>query len=610
MPPLTTKIKSVYEPVAVKGGGWVLGNTSLPACNIDTALLFGFRHAKTPAARYYYFWRIADVWWNQDPGDERFAKHKWSKKIIAECCKNEYLAIGGAASSGKSYVLAGWALVKWMCNPADTKVLLTSTHLGGARDRIWGAVMRLIDWIPNPPCKIRDSIGSIAYYDGKKTYGDAGLKLVAADRSQSKHKIGKLIGSKAKNVLLVADELGEITEALQEAATSNLATNPNFQMVGLSNPASRFDPFGVFCEPQGGWDSVKVDIEMEWTTKIGGKYIRLDAYDSPNFSLAADEEPYEYLPSQRTIDNALDSLGEDRAAAAKSRGFLRMFRAIFFDSDEAETVYTEVELERSGALSKTTLTQGVKVAGLDPSYSSDGDATALAFGEVGYDPFGQYCMQIDEVVLIHADATDKTRPRNLQIAEKVKAECEKRKVALDNLAVDATGAGQGFCDLLQLTWGDGFLRVQFGGAASDKRVRNDSKATGKDRYRNRASELFFIGKQFLLGKQLYGVFTKLAKQMTTRGYSTYKGSKGMILQVEPKKEYKARMGFSPDEADAVFVMLELCRSRHFLVPADPVPARAEKKNEDVMRFPRTKLKRNLKQMGAYNFGHEAHLLGS
>jgi hypothetical protein len=606
---VTTKIKPDYEPKARKDGGWIVCDTFLPRCNLDTALLFGFRNAENPKQKEYFFWRIADVWWNSDPTDKRFARHKWSNLIISKCCRHDYLAVGGAASSGKSYVLAGWALVCWMSNPSDTKVLLTSTHLGGARDRIWGAVMRLIDGIPNPPCKIRDSIGSIAYYDGNKVYGDAGLKLVSADRSQNKHKIGKMIGSKAKNVILVADEQGEISESIQEAATSNLATNPNFQMIGLSNPSSRFDPFGVFCEPKDGWDSINVEIDMEWTTRIGGRYIRLDAYDSPNFDLDADEEPYEYLPSQRTIDNALDALGDDREAASKSRGFLRMFRAVFFDSDEAETVYTETELHRAGALSKTKLTQSVHVAGLDPSYSSGGDATALAFGEVGYDTYGQYCMQINEIVLIHADETDKTRPRNLQIAEKVRHECDKRKVLLENLAVDATGAGQGFCDLLQLVWGEGFLRVQFGGSASDKTVKNDSRATGKDRYRNRATELFFIGKQFLLGRQIYGVDSKLAQQLTTRGYTTMKGGKGLVLQVEPKKQYKARMGFSPDEADATFVMLDLCRSRHFLVPSDPVPARAQKEERsDMIRFPVTKLKRNLRQMGTHNFGHDPHLV--
>lgn len=610
---MLTPIDLAFEPKPLRGGGWKIGDASLPACNIETALLWAFRWVDDPDSREYCYWRISDLWWNAH-GKKKMAKHHWSEKIIHECCQNTYLAVGGAASSGKSYILAGWALVNWMCDPANTKILLTSTHLAGARDRIWGAVLQLIDDIPNPPCRIVDSIGLIAFFDANKgkSYSTYGLKLVSADKKQGKRKIGKMIGGKAPRVILVADELGEISESVQEAASSNLATNPFFQMVGLSNPASRFDPFGIFCLPLGGWDTVDVQNAMEWALQIGGRYIRLDALDSPNFVLSEDEgEGYDYLPSQRTIDDALEALGATPEEAAKSSGFLRMFRAVFNDSDSGETIYSVAELEKSGATQTTSLSDAVLLAGLDPSFSSGGDATVLKFAELGYDDFGQHCLQFTESLKIYEDVTNVSEPRNFQVAKRVIAECKQRGVLPENLAVDATVAGGPFCDILQQVWeSNDFLRVQFGGAASDRRIKNDMKTTCRDRYYNRASELFFIGKLFMIGKQIYGVSSNMVGQMTSRLFSSHKGVKGLRLQVEPKDDYKKRMGESPDETDASFVLLEGARARHFFVPQEPVKV-DKNKTDDLTKPVRlinlNRRRRSISDFDACNVGHEPHL---
>lgn len=598
----------------MEGGGYRVSGTDLPPCSKETALLWGFRWSEDPDAREYYFWRVADIWWNSG-GKQKMAKHHWSELLIRTCCRNRYAGIGGAASSGKSYVLAAWALMSWMCDPSNTKILLTSTHLSGARDRIWGAVLQLIDDIPEPPCRIVDSIGLIAYFDvaKQKSYSTFGLKLVSADKKQGKRKIGKMIGGKAPRVILIADELGEISESVQEAASSNLATNPHFQMVGLSNPASKYDPFGIFATPKGGWDVVDVLNDMTWEMQIGGTYVRLDAYDSPNFCLSDDEEEgYEYLPSQRTIDEALESLGATPEEAAKSSGFLRMFRAVFNDSDSGETVYSIAEITKAEATTDRTMTGVVNLAGLDPSFSSDGDATVLKIGTLGYDSLGQYCLKFGEAVRIYEDVTNKSEPRNVQIAKKVVAECAKRGVKVDNLAVDATGAGGPFCDILQMAFeSDNFLRVQFGGAASEKKIKNDSKVVCKDRYMNRATELFFIGKQFFLGRQIFGVSSDMVKQMTSRMFKTQKGAKGLRLQVEPKKEYKARMGESPDETDASFILLEGARTRHLFTPQDPI-AKVEAKDiadpwKPISLRSMNGGRKSINDFDASQLGHEPHL---
>lgn len=520
--------------------------------------------------------------------------------------EHHYFAEGAIHhNSGKSYVAAGWAIVNWMSMPQDTMVLVTSTSLGGARGRAWGAILILLDKVPNPPCKIRDSIGAVSYVNEQgKMFASRGIRIIAADKSKSKHQIGKMIGIKAHNLILIADEHSDISEAVQTVAVSNFNKNPHFQMISMSNPSSRFDPFGIFCTPKGGWDAVNVETEYFWETKIGGVYVRYDSMESPNFSLEPGEEPYDYLPTERSINETLESVSENREEALRSREFLRMDRAIFFDAEDDESVYTMPEIMRSGAMEQEVIAQGTLIAGLDPSFSSGGDGTVLSIGRVGYDVNGQYGIELLEQIALIADSTDKVNPINLQIADKVKNECEKRKILPENLAVDATGAGAAFCDILQLQWKSGFLRVQFGGVASDRVLRKFSELRGKDRFHNRASELFFLGKQYLLGRQLYGLNATICKQMVTRTYRTRRGTKGIIMQVEPKSEYRSRMGGSPDEADSYFVMLECARTRHSLIPEDPPESR---KQGDNIALWKNKQRRSLRDYDAVNLGHDAHL---
>jgi hypothetical protein len=349
-------------------------------------------------------------------------------------------------------------------------------------------------------------------------------------------------------------------------------------MASLFNPGSRLNPGGAFAEPVGGWDSLDIFKETEWRTKMKGVFIRLISEDSPNIDTTPsfEYEIGEFTPgvvTQDHIDDALDIPGVPPEEVRKTRNFLRFHAACFFDGDEHETVYAETELVRSGALTSIEIKNPTIVAGVDPAYSDGGDKTVMVICESGFDKFGQHCLQIKHLEYLAEDITDKVNPRTLQMAEKIKALCKKYKVEYQHLGVDATsGAGMGICDMLRLQIGsDAFVRVQFGGAASDKRVSSSSKVTGKQRYKNRATELFMQGKAYLLGRQIFGVPAIIASQMTKRiTLEPSKGEFGLMFQVEPKREYKKRLGHSPDEADAFFVAVETARQRLLFNPRDPV----------------------------------------
>lgn len=566
-----SKKKSLYEPfIDPKSKRMDVGGLMIPPTNTITALLYGFAHHKANKAREYYFWRLADELWNhEDLPEPMMVKHPWAVEMVRAVIRNKYVAIGGAANSGKSHTMAAWGILNWLAQPRDTLVLLTSTTLREARKRIWGSVISLLMVIDGAPVKIRDSIGSACYINESGTLIDrAGLSLVAAERSRTKDAIGKLIGIKQKKIILIGDELSELSPSILNASLSNLSKNPSFQLIGMSNPASRFDAFGVWSEPKEGWDSIDTNTADNWTTKWGGDYVRFDGERSPN--VLADEVIYPWLPTT-------EKLNEDKALlGSESRGYMRMVRAIFFDSDETEGIYSEAELARSGSLSKIDWEgEPTPIAGVDPAFTNGGDRTILYTGLIGYNTDGQYCVMFDDYIHLNDDATNKAVPRTYQIVRQIKEECEKRKIKPEDVAVDSTGAGAPFCDVLSGEWSDAFLRVSFGGKASDKRVSSNSKLVGTELYYNRVSELWFVGKELIRTKQLFGIGGDLAQEITGRNYEMVKGT-SLRMKIEAKPEYKSRFGRSPDLADAAFLCLDLARQRHGLVAVDPIDDGGEK----------------------------------
>ena len=247
-----------------------------------------------------------------------------------------------------------------------------------------------------------------------------------------------------------------------------------------------------------------------------------------------------------------------------------MVKAVFFDSDEMDGIYSEAELTCSGSMGNADWAgTPIPIAGLDPAFTNGGDRTILYTGLIGYDKRGQYACELGEAIQLNDDATNRAIPRTYQIVRQVKAVCEKRKIAAENLAVDATGAGAPFCDVLAGEWKDDFLRVSFGGKASDKRVSANSKLSGQELYMNRVSELWFCGKELMRTKQLYGIDNELAKEITARNYDMVK-SGSLRVRIETKIDYKNRFGSSPDLADAAFLCLDLARQRHNLVAVEPL----------------------------------------
>jgi hypothetical protein len=217
----------------------------------------------------------------------------------------------------------------------------------------------------------------------------------------------------------------------------------------------------------------------------------------------------------------------------------------------------------------TWLSPATTIAFLDPAFSHGGDEADMCIAKVGdyYSAIHQRNVKGIELVevvnlMAQVDASDKTVDRNQQLVNLYHAECAKRGIKVEDRGVDSTGAGDPFSTLMAITMGRGFQMVSFAGAPSDKTVGTTNARSGKDRFANKVSELWYVGKDFIKAGQVRGLDPETCIQMCARMYKLVDREK---VEVESKRLMKQRTnGRSPDRADAFFGCIEIARRRHGL----------------------------------------------
>jgi hypothetical protein len=523
-----------------------------------------------------HFQKFCELIWANKDCTYPFVWNPLAKRMLEKMVEHRFLGISGHASSGKSQMGAVWAIANFLIAPDETRVLVTSTSLQESRLRIWGVIERY--WVeaekyftqvaaslnspPSMPGKLVTSSGKITGFLNGRVNDLVGIALIAGGKGNDGDASTKIGFKSQGKLILVADELPMLTHRLYEA-TANLLSVDKFQMIATGNFASAFDPFGIFVEPEEGWGSITEDM-YEWRTRIGGYCIRFDGEQSPN--VLARKEIYPGLLTEKGLQEIRDRNGE------KSPAFYRMIKSFPCPTGQENMIYSEPELIGNFADhcgNTPWLRRPTPIAFLDPSFSTGGDAAAASFGLLGDAQVAGKTVTILEKVatidlMMKVNARSKDYDRNEQLADLFNAECNTRGVAIEDRGLDATGGGDPFATLLAMKMGKGFQLVNFGGAASDKAISVVDTRPGKDRFVNKVSELWYVGKEFVLSGQIRGLDPETILELINRTYKSI----GRRIQVEPKDKMKERTsGRSPDRADSWVGLLEVARRRYKFMAA-------------------------------------------
>lgn len=520
-----------------------------------------------------HFVRAAEIFWGPHNNQANFIWNPWTTSMIQACCEYREVGLCGAASCGKSAFMSVWAILNWLADVQHTLVYITSISISSAREKIWKDVAKYYEALPPDvraiSAKVNTPTPSIfTEINGTRIEG-AGIKLVSAAAGASKDSIGKLRGAKANSninlrngrLIFIADELSDLSHAIL-ALRGNLKENHYFHMLAASNPNNKYDPFSLFVEPDKGWDSISVESKT-WITKTGGICLHFDNLYNPNY--LAGENVWNELKPYEEIQKALETTDKN------SIEFWRNFRGWWCPLGSETNIYSAEEITAADA--ESTFGDWIsaprtRIAGLDPSFSSNGDRTILWIAEVGIAKSGAVTIQLISMYHIEVSAATETKTRQRQTCEKIIDICNKYQVKPENLGIDSTGVGDSFADLLEELWeAVGKLhKVDFRGNATELPV--DEKGTRScDKYYDRVSELWFFGKELLRFKQVYGITKELGLELTTRQYFTTKARGISQLRAEKKDQMRARTGGrSPDVGDAFGILLDVARAKFKLVP--------------------------------------------
>ena len=517
--------------------------------------------------KWKHFVNAVNLVWNYKGSTKPFTWHPWAIQMAKASCRHKRLAVAGCASSGKSDFYAVYAIIVWLSNPYKNVVLVTTTTLKDAKGRIWGRLASYFQaMIVPPPGKLVGSSYEIKTFNQKTNtvHEEYGIKLFAGEQSKSAESSKAIRGRKAGvggRIVVILDEMAELGSAVVKVFEENLTANKDAQIIGIANPDSIYDTFGLFCEPPKGWESVS-ESDFEWEGK-GGHVIRFDAELSPNVV-----EGRVIYPFLLTSEQLADKKEQKASGRLSARGYFRGVKGFWLmDADDA-AVYSPAEIIKSH---KECIWQSeyTSVAGFDPAFTSGGDRSVLTIGKVGICTDSLRRVKVEKHFYLNEDLKNKNVDRTTQIVDQLIKICKENGVAPENLGVDSTGAGKTFCDVLSSRWSNRVLRVDFGGKASDLPVSSLDREKSSVRFANKVSEIWTVGKELLRCDQVRNITNEAAEEMTARKYHESKaGDGGSRLRVESKIELKKRMGKSCDIADSLFIMFAVCRERHKLSGID------------------------------------------
>lgn len=490
-------------------------------------------------------------------------------------CKYRVLSVIGHASAAKTHTFGHIAAASFIADAQNSIITLTSTHLPGLRKRLWADTVSAIRTAQIAPNALGGLMFDVRNHD--MTIRPAGTKEdkyvvegIATDRGQDA--VEKIQGTHSrKRRYVVIDEAQGTPSAIFEAA-ANLMTDPDFRMAQLANPTRRYSEFGTWCEPSSGWGSIDPEIDQFWETKRGGVCIRLDGLKSANIKHGKTVFPF--LIRQDYLDSVAKAFGE---GSPRWWTFVRgwfapegLFGVIFPSS-----VLNKAEKKLEYQLKPT------RIASLDPAFEG-GDQCVLAIAEYGAANNTPFAMNMVASIPIKVSVTDKSEPLDYLIAAEVKRLCLKHEVKPENFILDVTGAGRGVAAILEKEWGPEISRCNFGGGATERRLKKTDLEDCTELFDRFVSELWWAGRAWMeegMVGALNEDFKMLRDQLAARQYETVKDKK---IRIETKREMKERLGYSPDEGDAFVMLVELLR-RKGAVAGSPAPGLSGSRDTRMLR---------------------------
>lgn len=489
-----------------------------------------------------------------------------------------FVLLMGASSMGKTYTVGVNFFLEWLRDPFYTLIRCIGPSEDHLQSNLFTHLVMLHESSSIPlPGKVQDLF--IGVNPRSKKGGILGTVI-----PQGKKSAGRLQGSKRaprpiahktfgimSRMFILVDELEKVPHGLYadlQNVVSNLIdeNDRGFKVVGCYNPQDTTLPPYVLAEPQGGWPAFDLEKDEVWDSKAGYRVVRLDAEKSEN--VLQDKVIYPGLQTHTGLEELAKQSG-----GKNSPGYTTFARGAYPRQGNSYTLITEHALDtRVGTpifIDVPTIPSGVDVAleggdHMRHAYGSFGVASGVRLPNGTIMPFvDSNSTRTPRPVILIRNVVPLPKGETVTSAKNVKESLVSVRADPAWSLLDRTGVGTGVHDVLKVMWAPSLGGLNFSDSATDTKILLEDEVTCAKRFGTGrvVSELWFAVQVLLEHGYIWfdPSFTGVQKnalwrQLTTRQYAPNKNNR-----VETKKEYKERGNPSPDEADAVTLLVHAVR---------------------------------------------------
>lgn len=488
--------------------------------------------------------------------------------------------IMGAAAMGKSFSLGVRLFMEWIKDPEWTGVRV----IGPSEDHLeQNLFSHLVSLHSNASLPMPGEIGDL-FIGMNRRNQTASIRGIVIPKGNNK-KAGRLQGGHRKPRLVPHPKYGPLSrmfifiDEIENVPTgiwhdvdnvlSEVSSDGGFKLFGAYNPTNLGDEVAKRVEPAFGFENIDEEVHYRWKSLRGWDVLRLDAEKCEN--VIQNKIIYPGLQTREGLARVASNAG-----GRQSSGYMTMGRGMYPKQG------MEATMVPPGMLAKMKgeyiwLDPPQPVGGADLALEG-GDDAIYCLGKFGLATGIKYPPSLKfpkgETVMFK-DEKGRSIARHGLIAEhffvlpkgdtvvmsKQNIDTSKKAgVRPEYYACDRTGAGAGTADMIRNDWSGAIHDVNYSeGASVGVKLMTEDTKTCDAAFDRMASELWFALRAWaefsylLLSPNLD--MSKLMQQLTQRRYRT----SGVKSKVESKKDYESRGYGSPNEADALTLLVHAAR---------------------------------------------------
>jgi hypothetical protein len=468
--------------------------------------------------------RRIDQMWNPPPNPyendaagyitKEMHEELWSKQreILDSVTKNRYTAVRSCHGPGKSFTASRLA-VWWIATKADPFVVTSAPTSHQVRTILWREIRRAKKKAPNNDVPGNISQGQVPEWKINGEVVAFGRK--PADYLDENEAAAAFQGIHAQNLLVILDEGSGIPGWLATAC-ENLITNENGRLLVIGNPDNPVSWFRKCFTPGSGFNQIKIA-----------------ASDTPAFTgERISQRLAEQLVSKQWVEERVKRWG-------KNSPLYKAKVDAEFPETADDVVFTPQHIEIAKLNDRSSHAVSVKGRG------------GFDVARLGPDECVVYLNRNGYVRLQHKWAKLDTMAT---VGEFRRIWAERIDLApVTN--VDIVGVGSGPYDRLKEL---GYQVIPFNGG---------EKAFNPGKYKNRRSEAFWEAREMIeLG--LVDIDEEDEDLQAELMEHKYKHTSTGQIQIEPKEDIAARLGRSPDRADAFVMSLQMQASMQSFIDSN------------------------------------------